>query len=368
MIRGCTLLFLLLGASVASAQAEPDLASTLAQARALDARTEHRTAAGLYEAYALACIAHRTAVLETCDQIAEALGRAFELARALGDEPAAERIGAAYVEHLLYARPREATQIGYQLARLQLEAGRPEAAEAALERWIELSADAPDQAILVEAMRARIALAAGRRDRANRHWRQLERRFERARESLDESSRELVVEGVAEARLLRAEAHVERFLETSAPPPPRGRSDRTWWSDVITPWRVRAERRLLLARMELERVYELGSPRHSVAAAARIGELYEHLAALHASMAPPRDEWIRVLLTRGEDRPGYDEAIVHFETCIRWADHHEVARRWAGHCEARLHALDPERYPRAAELAGQAAYVPAGLAAPPPVR
>ena len=147
MLRGCTALFVLLGASLASAQDVPegdlgaslasaqdvpegDLGATLARARELDARAEHRTASLLYEAYAIRCLTHRTAVLEPCGEAASALGRAFELARALGDVPAAERIGAAWVGHLLYAEPREAMRIGYELARMLLEAERFDAAAA----------------------------------------------------------------------------------------------------------------------------------------------------------------------------------------------------------------------------------------------
>lgn len=373
MLRGCTALLFLLGASLASAQDAPeaDLGDTLARARDLDGRTEYRTASLLYEAYAIRCLTHRTAVLQPCGEVASALARAFELARALGDVPAAERIGAAWVGHLLYAEPREAMRIGYELARMHLAAERFDAVEATLDRFRELSPHvAPAQAILIDAMRARIAFARGQRARANRHWRQLERRFERSRDDVDDGPvpRELVIDAIAEARLLRAESDVERFLASGAPPARRGLDSHAWFTRVITPWRVRTERRLLLARMQLERVYELGSPRHSVAAAARIGELYGHLADLHGSITPPSDEWIRVLLTRGDDRPGYDEALTHFETCVRWAEHHEVARGWAALCEARLNALDPERYPLAAELSGRAAYLPVGVALPPTPR
>src|SRR5690606_25654883 len=155
---------------------------------------------------------------------------------------------------------------------------------------------------------------------------------------------------------------------SEAPPPRRGLDEHAWFTRVFTLWRIRTERRLLLARMQLERVYALGSPRHSDAAAARIGQLYPHLADLHAVMTPPIDDWTRVLLTRGDDRPGYDEAVAHFETCVRWAEHHEVARGWASFCEARLNALDPERYPLAAELMGTTAYFPVGFAQPPAAR
>ena len=373
MLRGCTALLVLLSASLASAQDAPegDLGETLTRARELDGRAEHRAASLLYEAYAIRCLTHRTAVLEPCGEVASALGRAFELSRALGDAPAADRIGSAYVGHLLYAEPREAMRIGYELARMHLDAERFDAAEATLDRWVELSPHAaPAEAIVMDALRARVALAAGQRVRATRHWRQLERRFERSRDELDDGAvpRELVIDAVAEARLLRAESDVERFLATGAPPPRRGLDDHAWFARVFTPWRVRAERRLLLARMQLERVYELGSPHHSVAAAARIGELYNHLSDLHARMTPPSDEWMRVLLTRGDDRPGYDEALAHFETCVRWAEHHEVARGWATLCEQRLNALDPERYPLAAELSGTAVYLPVSVALPPTPR
>jgi hypothetical protein len=120
--------------------------------------------------------------------------------------------------------------------------------------------------------------------------------------------------------------------------------------------------------MELERVYELGSPRHSVIAAARIGEMYGHRADLHAALRLPDSDWIRTVVNGGEEHPGYEEARAHLETCVTWSRHHGVAREWAERCEERLHHLDPHRYPMPAELHGTAAYRPVSHALPAGLR
>lgn len=350
-----------------TASAEP-VSELWLRARAAEARTDYATAVELYEAYAAECLASRTAVLERpCEDLPEAIARSFELARALGDGAAAERAATAHARHLLYAEPRSSLQIGYELARMHLEAGRLEEADDALERWVELHPHPPvGQHILADALRGCIATALGRTRPAQVFFRRAERRFEAHRDELLDGPVpvELVHEAIAEARLVRAEPHVRRFLASRLPRSRGVRDGQELFTRVITPWRVRTERWLLLARMELERIYELGSPRHSVIAAARIGQMYAHLAELHANMPLPDDEWIRALVHRGEDRPGYDQALAHLTTCVRWASHHGVARAWAQRCEEGLHALDPARYPVPSELSGHAAYHPTAVAWP----
>lgn len=134
----------------------------------------------------------------------------------------------------------------------------------------------------------------------------------------------------------------------------------------MSPWLVRSRRRLALARASLERVYEMGSPRHSVIAAARIGEMYEHQADLHAALELPDDDGLRLIVSGGVPTPGFDQARAHLETCVRWASHHGVAPDWAERCEARLHALDPVAYPRQAELFREQPFLPIAHAPPPP--
>jgi tetratricopeptide (TPR) repeat protein len=373
MIRGSIVLCCALFTSIAQAQEEPSpLAALLARARAEDARTEYREAAQSYEAYAALCLERPTAVLaegQPCLEIGAVLDRAFELSRALGDRERAERIALAYVDHLFYAEPTHAMRIGYELAQMLLRAGALRDADRALARWIDLHPNPPPgQALLVDAMRARIAESMEQPDRAATYWRRVERRFTRDRDDIEHAEGvplALVHEAVAEGRLRRAEVHVQRFLRTTGPNVRGAAGDSELWT-AIAPWRLRTERRLLLARMELESVYELGSPGHSVVAAARIGDLYAHLVDLHTSLALPESEYLRYLISRGENLPGYDDAREHFETCVRWSHHHGVAMPWAQTCEERLHALDPHRFPIADELLGHASFLPAQLAAPSP--
>lgn len=358
--------------AIAGAQVETEpIGGELARARTREARADFAGAAAAYERYARRCLASATAVLRAghpCAATAEALARAFELRRALGEPEAADAHAATFAAHFLYARPRRALRIAHARARLHLAGGRLERAEAAIEHLAALHPDPPPaQAILVDALRARLAAARGRARRAARHWRRVERRWARQREAPEAHGavpRALVREAVAEGRLARADALVERFLATRPPRVRRIRNDRAWWRRTMSPWLVRARRRLLLARLALERVYELGSPRHSVVAAARIGEMYAHRAELHAALTLPSSEWVRMLVDGGADRPGYEQARHHLEACVRWSRHHGVAPRWGARCEERLHHLDPERYPRPAELHGTAAYRPAARARP----
>lgn len=370
MKRASILSMFLLFSAPAAAQ-DDDLGAAYQRAEALDATTDYASAAAAYEAYATACLASRTAVLHAtrpCDRADHALSRAFELRRALGHADEADADAAAFTAHFLYARPRRAMRLVYALAEMHLDGGRARAALEALDRFEALFPDPPaGLAIVADGMRARVASELGRDARAARLWRQVERRWARARGELDEDGAvppAWIRATVAEGRLARAEASVERFLAIRPPRATRIADSERWWTRTMSPWLVRTRRRLLLARVELESVYELGSPRHSVIAAARIGEMYGHQAALHAALTLPESEWLRALVNDGSDRPGYDEARAHLETCVEWASHHGVAGEWAERCETRLHGLDPERYPLAAELHGQAGYHPVSSALP----
>jgi len=367
-----------LPASFAAAQADADETSTLTwvleRARSLDAQTDYGPAADLYEVYAEACLEDAAVQAERgdpCAETDEALMRAFELRRALNEPEAATRDADRFRAHFLYARPREALQVGYQVARMHIDGGRYLDALRELDS-IDASFDAAParQAIVSDGLRAVIAGAVDRPDAAAQLWRRVERRAEADHEAIEADGPvpiEWVRDAIAEARLVRAQPFVDRYFETR-PPRLRGvRSDRRWWQRVSA-WLVRSRRRLALARHALERVYEVGSARHSVIAAARIGEMYGRQLDVHASLSLPEDESLWVVSTGGDDRPGYDEARAHFETCVAWAAHHAVAPAWAARCEEGLNRLDPASYPMQAELHGEAGYHPTSTALPPGVQ
>lgn len=361
--------------SFATAQATtpeetPSLTWVLERAEALDAQTDYAPAAELYEVYAEACLDTPTAAIEpgsACARTDEALMRAFELRRALGDAPAASVDAARFRAHFLYAQPRRALQIGYQVARMHLEAGQGDAALAELDELDRSYPHAPArQAIVSDGLRAVIAGERGERALAAQLWRRVERRWDEDRAAIEADGPvpiEWVRAAVAEGRLVRAQPLVERYFATRAPVLRGVRSDATWWSRVSS-WLARSRRRLVLARLALERVYELGSPRHSVMSAAHIGEMYGHQADVHDSLSVPDQEYLLALAREGEHRPGYEEARAHFETCVAWASNHGVAPTWADRCERGLHALDPETFPLSAELHGHAGYHPLSPALP----
>lgn len=346
----------------------PSLTWVLEGARDFDARADYVPAAELYEIYAEACLETATAEIERgnpCRDTETALARAFELRRALGAFEHADRDAALFTTHFLYAEPRRALQIAHDLVRMQIAAGRFDQAAAALD-GLDGQASSPRSALVADALRAAIADGRGDTRTARTHRRAVERRWSEEREALEADgpvALEVVHAAVAEGRLRRAEELVARYLETRAPRLRGVRDDRRWWSRV-SPWLTRSRRRLVRARQALERVYELGSAGHSVIAAARIGEIYRHQLEMHSSLALPRNEYLVGLITLGIDRPGYDDARAHFETCIAWASHHAVAREWAERCERGLHSLDPAIYPQQAELHGRATYHATSVATP----
>lgn len=345
----------------------PSLTWVLQGARDFDGRADYVPAAELYEIYAEACLETATAEIERgnpCRDTETALARAFELRRALGSTEHAARDAALFATHFLYAEPRRALQIAHDVVRMQIAAGRFDQAAAALDALD--GASSPRSALVADALHAAIAEGRGNAAAARAHRRAVERHWSEEREALEADgpvSLEVVHAAVAEGRLLRAEELVARYFETRAPRLRGVRDGRRWWSRV-SPWLTRSRRRLVRARQALERVYELGSARHSVEAAARIGEIYRHQLEMHASLSLPRNEYLVELANLGADRPGYDEARIHFETCIAWAGHHAVAREWAERCERGLHSLDPAAYPQQAELHGRASYHANSVATP----
>jgi len=348
----------------------PSLTWVLERAEELDSQADYVPASELYEVYAEACLDTATAALETgspCFQTGRALERAFELRRALGDLDAASRNAAHLREHFLYAEPRRALQVGYQVARMHFAAGDLDEATDELDGLGRLHPHASArQALVFDALRAEIAATRGRRGTSTRAWRRVERRWERDRAAIEvDGSMPItwVREAVAEGRLQRAQPQVDRFLATRAPRLRGVRSDARWWSRVSA-WLTRSRRRLALARHGLERVYELGSVRHSVIAAARIGEMYGRQADVHTSLSLPDHDLLLALARDGANRPGYDEARSHFETCLAWSANNGVASTWAERCERGLNDLDPEVYPMQAELHGEASYHPVARALP----
>ncbi|MGE0784084.1 MAG: hypothetical protein AB7S26_00250 [Sandaracinaceae bacterium] len=364
---------LLLEPAAVRATPEPDpFAPLLATARAHDARTEYDEASRAYQRFAEACTASVTSMLSgagPCGQTSIALRRAFELARALGQRERAERLAEIYANEFLYAEPREVIAIRHDVVAMYLDARDADRAQSALTRLTATHPDAvPGMEVVALAYQARIDTARGREARATRAWRAVERAWQRVQTSIDEDSPvplAWVREAVAQGRLLRAERAVERFLAIRRPRSGPIEERQDWWRNVMSPWLVRSQRRLLIARAELERVYELGSPRHSIIAAARIGEMYERQAELHQGLELPDDDYIRIIVGGGELVRGYDQARTHLETCMSWATHHGVALDWAARCEEHLHRLDPTRYPQQAELVRYEPYSP-DLAAPLP--
>lgn len=379
MLRRLLPLLVALAPRLASAQAAeppapddtPSLTWVLERAEALDAQADYAPAAELYEVYAEACLETATAALERgapCARTDEALMRAFELRRALGHATQASANAARFREHFFYAQPRQALQIGYRVARMHLEAGRSAAALAELDQLDAAYPSPPArQAIVSDGLRAVIATTRGEPGSAAQLWRRVERRWDEDRADVEADGPvpiEWVRATVAEGRLARAQPLVDRYLATRAPSLRGVRSDRTWWNRVSS-WSHRSRRRLVLARLALERVYELGSVQHSIMAAAQIGEMYARQVEVHDSLSIPSDEVLLVIVGEGEQRPGYRDARAHFETCVAWAANHGVGASWAERCARGLNELDPVTFPLSAELHGPAAYHALSPALPP---
>lgn len=221
-----------------------------------------------------------------------------------------------------------------------------------------------------------------------------------------------MLDAVAEARFLLAEAARARFTAIALPPfRPSDRmtpSVRAFWARRLGAAEARrweqalrllplGERRRQLAQAQFEHwgasalvhwarqreaareraeqaylaVMAEGVPRWEIAAAARVGEMdLEMMRALQQAPLPPLvrdDAELRALYEAGLDQaaaPYRHAALDAFERCLSEATGNRWFDSWSRRCERQLHRLSPQDYPLADEFRASPTHTRPALALP----
>ena len=130
-----------------------------------------------------------------------------------------------------------------------------------------------------------------------------------------------------------------------------------WRERDFTRWIESKTRALAAARASYERVASYEAPQWSIAAAARVGDMYLAFSdAFREAPLPPElqsDEELGAIYRQALDEasaPWVEQAKGAFEFCLKTATRVRSFDASLTHCEHALFALDPRAYPRAAEL------------------
>lgn len=244
----------------------------------------------------------------------------------------------------------------------------------------------PTQLARAHMAQARGWIAQGQRDRATRSLQSVVQIHERgAEEALgqlgleDDALRVATAQlrdAVAEARFELAEVERVRF-EALRFPTLRGTASlprvSRWAERDFRTWMEQKLALIVAAEGAYAAVAPLNVPRWRIAAAARLGEMYDSLVRqVRGSPIPAaieRDPELYDIYTRALDEatePYLAVAMTRYESClttatqVRWFDEHSQG------CERALHRLDAARFPMAAELRGQPGYRPLEPARPGP--
>ena len=147
-----------------------------------------------------------------------------------------------------------------------------------------------------------------------------------------------------------------------------------WASGEFTQWVQRKLRaiqaamteynKIIEVKVEIEGTGELDSPPWQIAAASRIGEMFDEFQQSFRSAPIPtmidRDEelygiYVTALDTQSE--PFLREAVDKYQFCLTTATNVRWFNEWSRRCEEQLHRINPREYPTSAELRGDPAYV-----------
>lgn len=200
-----------------------------------------------------------------------------------------------------------------------------------------------------------------------------------------------------------------KFAEFRAIRFPRLPSTRTmasvqrWSTDDLAPWLQEKRQALQRAEQAYNLIAELNVPQWQIAAAARIGEMYQAIVDDMRSAPIPEeierdDELYGIYVDALEgalngSNPGPDgrpftpddiactpdsmepscvsspvrQAMSKFEFCLTLATRVRWYNEFSQQCEIQLNRLDAQRYPLAAELRGTASFIQDQIAVPEPI-
>lgn len=277
------------------------------------------------------------------------------------------------------------------------------------------------QALPQEVIRANVQMGRSqweldRKREAEPHFRAAVQAFERgAVESINraegsDEERALYLarakEATSEALFYLAEYQFETFRAVRFPrfSGPTTLSNVNRWSQSdLFPWLMRKFEALRTAEASYHRIDPLEIPQWQIAAAARVGEMYQNIIddvrqapipeeisrdpelegiyldalerVLNGSNPGPDGQWETpddVMCAEGNDAPSCRGAPIPmakgaFEFCLTLATRVRWFNNWSQQCEQQLNVLDPQRYPLAAELRGTASFQQDQTAPPLPV-
>ena len=144
-----------------------------------------------------------------------------------------------------------------------------------------------------------------------------------------------------------------------------------WMEKDFTKWMETKATALGAAKAGFEKVAPLEVPQWDIAAASRIGDMYNQFVEdFRSAPVPPviaEDEELVDIYYQGLDEasgPWVEQAKSGYEFCLITATRVQWFNQYLTHCEEELFKLDPRRYPRAAELRGNAQYMYSAQAVP----
>jgi hypothetical protein len=213
-------------------------------------------------------------------------------------------------------------------------------------------------------------------------------------------------DATSEALFYLAEYRFAEFRAIHFPRLPTTRTLATvteWSQEDLLPWLTRKRTALQTAEAQYNLIAELNVPQWQIAAAARIGEMYQTIVDQMRQAPVPEeierdDELYGIYVDALEGAlngsgPGPDgrpftpddiactpdseepqcvnspvrQAMSKFEFCLTLATRVRWFNEFSHQCEVRLSALDSQRYPLASELRGTASFIQDQIATPEPV-
>jgi tetratricopeptide (TPR) repeat protein len=354
----------------------------------------------------------------TCAIAHQALENAVFFRLGLGDEERAIQDVQLYERNYRRTRPRETSQVVFSLGSIYERQGNW---NRVYEHYRNFIRNYGRQALPHEVIRAQVQMGRafwelGDRSRAQDHFRQAVQLWQRgAAEQINraEGSDEERALWLARARDATSEALFYlaeyRFAEFAAIHFPRVPSTRTlasitrWSREELAPWLERKRQALQTAEQAYNLIAELNVPQWQIAAAARIGEMYQTIVDQMRSAPIPEeiendDELYGIYVDALEgalngSNPGPDgrpfteddvactpdsqepscvgspvrQAMSKFEFCLTLATRVRWFNEFSRQCEIQLNRLDAQRYPLASELRATSNFIQDQIAPPEPI-
>ncbi len=319
--------------------------------------------------------------LGLCAGAHEALQNAVFFRLGLGDEKKAIEDAALFEKHFAARYPRDASRVKYALGSIYRRSGQwqrvAEHYRGFLDRYG--SRAMPHEVIQANVEIGRAYLSLGRKSRAlpffraasDAWFRGAADRIAKLEETKEQKERfaALARTATAEALFHQANDAYDAFMAIEFPSfraKGRYRARRTalfqqWLNRDFARWMQRKLSAMDGTRITYDRVATLSVPGWSIAAAARVGDVYlSFVNEFREAPVPPwleGDEELVALYFEKLDETSQHwvvQATDAYRYCLSTATKLRWFNEYSTHCETELSRLDPATYPRAAELRGDA--------------